>query len=100
HPPGVPARLRHFMAILAITERDELRQADHRAVIAWERHMREVERAVPSTIRRRLSALSSLFKHLVRHGHASKNPVTEVERPAINRDEGTTLAFSKQDARK
>ena len=24
----------------------------------------------------------------------------EVERPAINRDEGTTLAFSKQDARK
>jgi integrase/recombinase XerD len=36
----------------------------------------------------------------VRHGYASKNPVTEVERPAINRDEGTTLAFSKQDARK
>jgi site-specific recombinase XerD len=69
-------------------------------VIAWERHMREVERAAPSTIRRRMSALSSLFKHLVRHGHAGKNPVTEIERPAINRDEGTTLAFSKQDARK
>ena len=75
------------MAILAITERDELRQADHRAVIAWERHMRELERTAPATIRRRLSALSSLFKHLVRHGHASKNPVTEIERPAINRDE-------------
>jgi len=40
------------------------------------------------------------FKHLVRHGHASKNLVTEIERPAINRDEGATLAFSKQDARK
>jgi integrase/recombinase XerD len=92
--------VRHFMATLAITGHEELRQVDHRAVIAWERHMREVERAAPSTIRRRLSALSSLFKHLVRHGHASKNPVTEVERPAINRDEGTTLAFSKQDARK
>jgi integrase/recombinase XerD len=92
--------VRHFMAILAITGHEDLRLVDHRAVIGWERHMREVERAAPSTIRRRLSALSSLFKHLVRHGHASKNPVTEVERPTINRDEGTTLAFSKQDARK
>jgi site-specific recombinase XerD len=62
--------------------------------------MREIEKAAPSTIRRRLSALSSLFKHLVRHSLATKNPVTEVDRPGINRDEGTTLAFSKQDARK
>jgi integrase/recombinase XerD len=92
--------VRHFMRTLDITAQSELRQVDHRAAIAWERHMREVEHAAPSTIRRRLAALSSLFKHLVRHGHAAKNPVTEVERPAINRDEGTTLAFSKQDARK
>ena len=88
------------MATLGITSSDELRQVDHRAVIAWERAMREAEHAAPSTIRRRLAALSSLFKHLVRHDHAAKNPVTEIERPAINRDEGTTLAFSKTDARK
>ena len=62
--------------------------------------MREVERAAPSTIRRRLSALSSLFKHLVRQGHAGKNPVREIDRPAINRDEATTAAFSKAQARK
>ena len=62
--------------------------------------MRETEHAASSTIRRRLAALSSLFKHLVRHGHAARNPVGEVERPAINRDEGTTLAFSKVQARK
>jgi len=92
--------VRHFMATLAITTTDELRQADHRGVIAWERHMREVERAAPSTIRRRLSALSSLFGHLVRHGHAVGNPVREIERPAINREEGSTLAFARQDARK
>ena len=55
--------------------------------------MRETEHAASSTIRRRLAALSSLYKHLVRHGHAAKNPVGEVERPAINRDEGSTLAF-------
>lgn len=62
--------------------------------------MREIGEAEPSTIRRRLAALSSLFKHLVRHGHAEANPVAEVERPAINRREGSTLAFSKADAAK
>lgn len=88
------------MRTLDIASSDELRQADHKAVIVWERFMREVEHAASSTIRRRLAALSSLYKHLVRHGHAAKNPVTEVERPAINRDEGSTLAFAKAQARK
>jgi integrase len=37
---------------------------------------------------------------LVRHHHAGKNPVTEVERPAINRREGTTPAFSQEQARR
>src|ERR1700674_1499818 len=92
--------VQHFMRTLAITAPEDLRQADHKAVIAWERYMREVERAASSTIRRRLAALSSLYKHLVRHGHAAKNPVAEVERPAINRDEGSTLAFAKTQARK
>ena len=36
----------------------------------------------------------------MRHDHAEKNPVGEVERPAINREEGTTLAFSKGQTRK
>lgn len=90
----------HFMRTLNIHSYEELRQVDHRAVIAWERIMREIDKAAPSTIRRRLAALSSLFKHLVRHDHAEKNPVGEVERPAINREEGTTLAFSKLQARK
>jgi len=51
-------------------------------VIAWERFMRESEHAAPSTVRRRLAALSSLFKHLVRHGEAARNPVAEIARPA------------------
>jgi len=60
----------HFMRTLAITSPEELCQADHEAVIAWERFMRESEHAASSTIRRRLAALSSLYKHLVRLGHA------------------------------
>jgi integrase/recombinase XerD len=90
----------HFMRTLRIRSSDELRRADHRAVIAWERIMREVDKAAASTIRRRLAALSSLMKHLTRHGHLEKNHVAEVERPAINREEGTTLAFSQAQARK
>ena len=90
----------HFIRSLGVADAAALRQVDHRAVIAWERAMRETECAAPSTIRRRLAALSSLFKHLVRHGHAARNPVADVLRPTINRDEGSTLAFSKPQARK
>jgi integrase/recombinase XerD len=92
--------VQHFMRTLTITTPEELRQANHKAVIAWERFMRESEHVTASTIRRRLAALSSLYKHMVRHGHAARNPVGEVERPTINRDEGATLAFSKAQARK
>src|SRR5262245_5239791 len=80
--------VRHFIRTLGITSRDELRAIDHRAVIAWERHMRETEGTEASTIRRRLAALSSLFKHLIEHGEADRNPVAGIKRPAINRDEG------------
>lgn len=90
----------HFLRSLGITGAEQLRQVDHRAVIAWERIMREGEGAASSTVRRRLAALSSLFKHLVRHGSASRNPVVDVERPSINREEGSTAAFSKAQARR
>ena len=52
--------VQHLMRTLSITTRAELRQADHKGVIAWERFMRETERAAASTIRRRLAGLSSL----------------------------------------
>ena len=90
----------HFMRTLGITMPGQLRQVDHRAVIAWERIMREQQGAALSTVRRRLSALSSLFKHLVRHDAATRNPVVDVARPSINREEGSTAAFSKAQARK
>jgi integrase/recombinase XerD len=38
----------HFLRTLAIATPAELRQVDHKAVIAWERFMRESERAAPS----------------------------------------------------
>ena len=35
----------------------------------------------------------------MRHGAATRNPVVDVKRPAINREEGSTAAFSKAQAR-
>jgi site-specific recombinase XerD len=90
----------HFMRTLGITTPEQLRQVDHRAVIAWERIMRQEDGAAASTIRRRLAALSSLFKHLVRHGAAARNPAVDVQRPSINREQGSTAAFSKAQARR
>jgi integrase/recombinase XerD len=88
--------VQHFMMTLRIGTVDELRLADRKAVIPWERYMRESEHAASSTIRRRLAALSSLFRHLIDYGGATRNPAREVVRPAINRQEGATLAFSKR----
>ena len=91
--------VQHFMAYVGITSASELRRVDHRAVMAWERHLREAEGLQSTTVRRRLAALSSLFTHLVKFGAAEVNPVREVERPAVNRREGMTLAFSQEQAR-
>jgi site-specific recombinase XerD len=77
--------VRHFMRTLGVTSPEELRQADHKAVIAWERYMHEVQHAASSTIRRRLAALSSLYKHLVRHDHRMREcrrAIEEDEAPA------------------
>src|SRR5712691_12023410 len=85
----------HFMRTFGIRSPEELRKIDHRAVMAWERLMREDEGSQPTTVRRRLAALSSLFAHLVKFDVVEMNPVRDVERPAVNRREGMTLAFSQ-----
>jgi site-specific recombinase XerC len=40
-----------------------------------------------------------LFAHLVKFDVVEMNPVRDVERPAVNRREGMTLAFSQKQAR-
>ena len=89
----------HFMKTFGIRSPEELRKIDHRAVMAWERLMREEEAIQATTVRRRLAALSSLFAHLVKFDVVAMNPVRDVERPVVNRREGMTLAFSQKQAR-
>lgn len=94
------ADVAHFVAALGIRSRDELRLVDRAAVIAWMRKMESQDPpARPRTIRRRLSALSSLFTHLVDRGLVDLNPVREIRRPRVNRRRGETKSFSKKQAR-
>jgi site-specific recombinase XerD len=88
----------HFMQTLGIATRDELRQVERAAVIAWIRAMEEKQEK-PRTVRRRLAALSSLYTHLVEY-LANKNPVREIKRPRVNRKHGVTAAFDKKQVRK
>ena len=89
----------HFVATMGIRSADELRRVNRAAVVAWQNRMRE-EGVKPRTIRRRLSALSSLFAHLVDHRAADVNPLREIKRPRVNRRQGTTKAFSPKEARR
>jgi integrase/recombinase XerD len=91
--------VRRFMRLFGITSRKELRQVDRKTMMAYERHLREVQRLHPTTIRRRLSALSSLFRHLVQFEVIAANLVQAIERPAISRWQGMPPAFSPQEAR-
>ena len=89
----------HFVRTMGIRSADELRLVNRAAVVAWQNFMKE--RATKArTIRRRLSALSSLFAHLVAHRAADANPVRDIKRPRVNRRQGTTRAFSAKEARK
>jgi site-specific recombinase XerD len=89
----------HFVRTMNIRSAGELRQVNRAAVVAWQNLMKE-QGTKPRTIRRRLSALSSLFAHLVTHRAADTNPVRDIKRPRVNRRQGTTRAFSPREARK
>src|SRR5437762_1340636 len=53
----------------------------------------------PTTIQRKLAALSSLFAYLCEQNAALHNPVDGVKRPKSNRQEGTTPALTDEQAR-
>lgn len=94
------ADVRHFIRTLGVSSSAELYAVTPAAVIQWVRSMEAEDPAPrPKTIRRRLSALSSLYKHLAARHLVETNPVREVERPRVNRRQGNTPSFSRKQAR-
>ena len=90
--------LREFRRFVRITRPEEFRTVTRAHVIAW-RKVLEQQGCAPTTIQRKLAALSSLFSHLAEQNAVLHNPVDGVKRPKSNRQEGTTPALSDEQAR-
>ena len=83
-----------FIAFTGLHDYGELRSVVRSHIIGWRKDMerRDLE---PATIRRKLSALSSLFDYLCERNAVVGNPVDGVKRPMANGNEGSTPALGR-----
>ncbi|HJU27665.1 MAG TPA: tyrosine-type recombinase/integrase [Candidatus Binataceae bacterium] len=88
-----------FIAFAGLRGIAELRTITRAHVIAWRKDL-EKRALAPSSIRRKLSALSALFDYLCERNAVAGNPVDGVKRPAANGNEGSTPALGDAQARK
>ena len=86
--------VREFTAFVGITRPEEFRTVTRAHLIAWRQDL-EARNLAPSSIRRKLAALSSLFDYLCERNAVPDNPVRGVERPLANANEGKTPAIGK-----
>lgn len=75
--------VREFIAFHGIKSADELRSVDQAHLIAWRDYLIR-SGASEKTVNSRLSAVSSLFKHLCEKQVANRNPTVGVKRPRVN----------------
>ena len=87
------ADLREFMVFVGIATPEEFRLVSRAHVLAWRADL-ERRQLAGSTLRRKLSALSSLFEYLCEVNATLTNPVDGVKRPPIESREGATPALS------
>ena len=92
------ADVREFVAFVGIERSAEFRAVTRAHVIAWRRDLNR-RRLAAATVRRKLSALSSLFDHLCDRNAVTHNPVDGVKRPGEGANEGTTPAIGDAQAR-
>lgn len=91
--------LEAFVAFCGIETPDELREVTRAHIIAWRGHL-EAQQLAGSTIRRKLSAISSLYDFLCNEHAVEVNPVAGVKRPPSEGNEGKTPALSDEQARR
>jgi integrase/recombinase XerD len=88
-----------FILFTGLQEQSALRTVNRAHVIAWRKAM-ETRSLTPASIRRKLSALSSLFDYLCERNAVIGNPVDGVKRPKANNNEGSTPALGDAQARR
>jgi len=90
--------IQEFSQFVGLSKPEDMRSVTRAHVIAWRKEL-ELRQLAPSTIRRKLSALASLFDHLCESNAVTHNPVSGVERPKLGTNEGSTPAISDKQAR-
>ncbi len=88
-----------FSRFLQLKKPEDLRTVTRAHVIAWRKDL-EARVMSPATVRRKLSAVSSLFDYLCERNAVAGNPVDGVKRPMARANEGSTPALSDGQARK
>jgi site-specific recombinase XerD len=90
--------LRDFTAFVGIGRPEDFRTVTRAHLIAWRQDL-ERRGLTPSSIRRKLAALASLFDYLCEHHAVPHNPADGVKRPRAHYSEGLTPALSDAQAR-
>ncbi len=85
--------VRDFMRFVGIVELPEFRVVKRSHLIAWRKQL-EARELEPATVRRKLSALSSLFDFLCESNAVPFNPADGVKRPNLGANEGKSPALS------
>jgi integrase/recombinase XerD len=88
-----------FVVFTGLHDSASLRTVARSHIIDWRKHL-EACKLSHASIRRKLSALSSLFEYLCERNAIAGNPVDGVKRPMTNNNnEGTTPALGEAQAR-
>ena len=90
--------VRGFMAFTAIKRPEEFRLVKRSHLIAWRKDL-DSKSLEPATIRRKLSAISSLFDFLCESNAVAFNPADGVKRPSLRSNEGKSPALSDERAK-
>lgn len=91
--------VREFIAFHEITGIDELPHIDQAHIITWRNHLIE-QGATPRTVNARISAVSSLFKHLCEKQITHRNPTIGVKRPKVDAKEVKAPVLTPEQVRK
>jgi len=86
-----------FAAAMGFQAESDWREVKPAHVIAWRKSM-EGRGMRDRTIHTRVSALSSLFKHLCEKQMVRDNPVRSVRRPQVNSDQVESVVMTKKQA--
>ncbi len=88
-----------FVRFAGLKSPTDMRTVARSHVIAWRKDL-ESRKLAATTIRRKLSALSSLYDYLCERNAVLGNPVDGVKRPAAHGNEGSTPALGDAQARR